>query len=159
MLVELDEISNNVKVMERFKRKILAKLRSDKVVKYCLKDGNIVLIGKKIYQKYFMKKDKQVEHHCTVKDHMRLLARLHIIFRDQKVGSTPNGNLMHIYIWVNLDFLYDVYDQLTVNEMNKFKPGLATNLYDVLIFAANTLRYYHYENGKDDTASGIEKFQ
>ena len=42
--------------------------------------------------------------------------------------------------------------------MNKLKPVLATNLYDVLIVAANALRYHHYENGKDDTASEIEKF-
>ena len=42
--------------------------------------------------------------------------------------------------------------------MNKLKPALETNFYDVLIVAANTLRYHHYENGKDDTASEIEKF-
>ena len=54
--------------------------------------------------------------------------------------------------------MYDEYDQLTVNEMNKLKPGLAINLCDVLIDTANTLRYHYYENGKDDASSEIEKF-
>ena len=60
--------------------------------------------------------------------------------------------------WISFDFLYHVYDQRTVNKMNKLKPGLVINLYDVLNHAANTWRYHHYENGKDDAASEIEKF-
>ena len=42
--------------------------------------------------------------------------------------------------------------------MNKLKPGLALNLYDVLTNAANTLTYHHHENGKDDAKSETEKF-
>ena len=70
LLVELDEMSATVKVSESFKRKILAKLRADKIGKYCLKDDPILLIGKKIYQKHFGKEDKQVELHRTVKGHI-----------------------------------------------------------------------------------------
>ena len=70
--VELDEMST--KVLESFKRKILAKLRSDKIGKYCLKDYPILLIGKKIYQKHFRKEDKQVGLYRTIKAHMKLLA-------------------------------------------------------------------------------------
>lgn len=57
-----------------------------------------------------MKKDRQVEPHRTVKNRMRLLARLYMIFRDQKCVSTPSENLMDLYIRANLDFLYDAYD-------------------------------------------------
>lgn len=55
-------------------------------------------------------------------------------------------------------YLYDAYEKVTVNEMNKLKPGLALNLYDVLTNAANTLTYHHYENGKDYAKSETEKF-
>lgn len=37
-----------------------------------------------------------------------------------------------------LIYLYDAYEKVTVNEMNKLKPGLALNLYDVLTNAAQT---------------------
>ena len=56
-----------------------------------------------------MKKDRQVEPHRTVKNRMRLLARLYMIFRDQKCMSTPSENLMDLNIRANLDFLYDAY--------------------------------------------------
>ena len=49
----IDETSTNVKVSESFKRKILAKLLSDKIGKYCLKDDPILLIGKKNIPKAF----------------------------------------------------------------------------------------------------------
>ena len=113
---------------------------------------------KKYTKKHFRKEDKQVELRGTVKGHMRLLARLYMIFRDQEGVSISHGNSMDLFIRVNFDFLYHVYDQRTVNKMNKLKPGLVINLYDVLIDAANTWRYHHYENGKDDAASEIEKF-
>ena len=113
---------------------------------------------KKYTKKHFREEDKQVELRGTVKGHTRLLARLYMIFRDQEGVSISHGNSMDLFIRVNFDFLYHVYDQRTVNKMNKLKPGLVINLYDVLIDAANTWRYNHYENGKDDAASEIEKF-
>ena len=51
--IELEEMSTNVKVSESFTRKILAKVHSDKIRKYCLKHVPILLIGEKIYQKAF----------------------------------------------------------------------------------------------------------
>ena len=112
----------NVKIMDEFKMKILAKFWCNRIQGICQTDPTIVTVGLRLYGK--MKLDKATEKRKSVRTDTRCLAHLYNLFKELPDINSKNNNAMDTINRVNYYHLSDAITQYTTREGGKIKPGL-----------------------------------
>ena len=146
-LVRIDELDDAFKA-------VINKMILDDVSTMAKTDPVILMVGIRIYNGHKCKTEKKYEVEKRVRQTMRQLGRLYIIFKNE-MPSTPDASDM--FKKENLKHLRTAIEELSQGE-DKIKCGLKIQLQNTIKLAAKMLQGHLLVYGKEGDADKVRDF-
>lgn len=151
------KLPENIVIQEDYKKHILSKFRGDKIGGICTSDECLIKIGGIFHQGEKTKVEKAFEKRKAIRNDLRRLANLYVIFKEQKGVTMENNNVSDMFDRSNFPQLANSVFEYT-SDGDKIKPGLKANLFYLIKKAASTLKVIYITERKDGLADEVDKF-